>query len=316
MTPERAEKPNLHPRNPHRFRYDFAALTAHCPELAPFVSVNEHGDESIDFANAAAVKMLNKAILGYFYGVQQWDIPKGYLCPPVPGRADYIHYVADLLGEKTTSLATGNHILGLDVGVGASCVYPIIGHKSYGWQFVGTDTDPVALRAAQKIIDHDSELARSVECRLQPDSEKIFANVVRPTEFFDFTICNPPFHASMAEASAGTQRKWQNLRRNNDAKSTNLNFGGQPTELWCEGGEEAFLKKMIEQSTAYSQRCLWFTSLVSKKTTLPTLYKLLQKVRAVDVETIEMAQGQKVSRMVAWTFLSNYERNKWKQTRW
>ena len=316
MPPEYSEKPNLHPRNPHRFRYDFETLTACCPELARYVSVNEHQSESIDFANPAAVRTLNKALLHYFYGVENWTIPSGYLCPPIPGRADYVHYVADLLRGKAADTPVGKNIIGLDVGVGASCVYPIIGHKSYGWQFVGADTDPKALHAAQKIIDHNPTLKPFVECRLQPQANQIFKNIIKTNERFDFTICNPPFHASMEEATAGTQRKWKNLKRVDAAKTNNLNFGGQQTELWCEGGEEGFLLRMIEQSVPMAQRCLWFTSLVSKKTTLSALYRQLKTVKAYDVQTIEMAQGQKTSRILAWTFMSNHEQSQWKAARW
>src|SRR2546426_285023 len=96
ITPS-SEKAGLHPRNPHRARYDFAELCRSSPALAPFVGHNNYGGESIDFANPAAVKALNQALLKKFYGVAQWDIPAGYLCPPIPGRADYLHHVADLL---------------------------------------------------------------------------------------------------------------------------------------------------------------------------------------------------------------------------
>lgn len=313
---EPADKPHLHPRNLHRFHYDFKALTNACPELAAFILVNSHQNESVDFANPAAVKMLNKAILKHFYDVPHWDIPAGYLCPPIPGRADYIHYLADLLRVSDDSaIPLGKNIVGLDIGVGANCVYPIIGHQSYGWSFVGADIDPKALQCAQEIVAANATLTPFVALRLQSNPSRLFKGIVQTAEKFDFTMCNPPFHASLAEASAGTQRKWQNLGRKNGLENNTLNFGGQPLELSCEGGEEAFLNRMIEQSAEIASQCLWFTSLVSKKTTLPRIYKSLKKVKALEVETIEMEQGQKASRIVAWTFLSNYEQKKWKQMR-
>lgn len=312
-----SEKQGLHPRNPHRFRYDFNALIKSCPALAPFVSLNKYGDESIDFANPDAVKMLNKAILAHFYGIQHWDIPANYLRPPIPGRADYIHYVADLLGSVNDNvIPTGKAISGLDVGVGANCVYPIIGHQSYGWSFVGSDIDPKALQSAKRIVSSNSVLTPFIECRLQSSSSHIFKGIIQPNEKFDFTICNPPFHASQAEASAGTQRKWQNLGRDKVPQKDTLNFGGQNNELWCEGGEKAFVTKMIEQSAQIADQCFWFTSLVSKKTTLPFLYKALKKVKVFDTQTIEMEQGQKVSRIIVWTFLGNHQQKIWRQERW
>lgn len=312
-----SEKQGLHPRNPHRFRYDFNALIKSCPALSPFVSVNKYGDESIDFANPEAVKMLNKAILAHFYGIQHWDIPANYLRPPIPGRADYIHYVADLLGTVNDNIIPiGKAVTGLDIGVGANCVYPIIGHQSYGWSFVGSDIDPKALQCAKRIVSSNPVLTPFIECRLQSSSSNIFKGIVQPNEKFDFTMCNPPFHASQAEASAGTQRKWQNLGRDKVPQKDTLNFGGQNNELWCEGGEKAFVTKMIEQSAQIANQCFWFTSLVSKKTTLPFLYKALKKVKVFDTQTIEMAQGQKESRIVTWTFLGNHQQKVWRQERW
>src|SRR5258708_22168599 len=130
------EKENLHPRNSHRAGYDFKQLGKSSPDLKAFVYLNQYHDESIDFSNPDAVKALNKALLKYFYGVDHWDIPEGYLCPPIPGRADYIHYVADLLSENNNgTVPRGNKINVLDIGMGANCVYPLIGSSVYDWQF-------------------------------------------------------------------------------------------------------------------------------------------------------------------------------------
>src|ERR1035437_1265681 len=92
-----AIKTQLHPRNRHRERYDFTLLCKSYPDLKRYVALNAYNDESIDFSNAEAVKALNKALLKHYYDISFWDIPAGYLCPPIPGRADYIHHIAELL---------------------------------------------------------------------------------------------------------------------------------------------------------------------------------------------------------------------------
>lgn len=291
----------LHPRNRHHDRYDFQQLTAVCPELAPFLT-RKFKSETIDFANPDAVKALNRALLRTYYGIAFWDVPPGYLCPPVPGRADYIHYMADLLSERNDAvIPRGKTVRVLDIGMGANCIYPIIGHHEYGWRFVGTDIDPIAIRAAKQIVASNSALAGTVECRLQPNASDIFKGVVQPGETFALCICNPPFHASLTEADAGNQRKWKNLGKDKTAAPV-LNFGGKKSELWYPGGEAAFISNMILQSAEAPQLCGWFTTLVSKKSNLPAIYKALKSVRALDVRTIEMNQGQKVSRVVAWTY--------------
>ena len=124
-------------------------------------------------------------------------------------------------------------------------------------------------------------------------------------DFFHLTLCNPPFHASTEAAKKGTQRKWKNLGKGTQNK---LNFGGQNAELWCPGGEVKFIATMIEQSVEFAEQCLWFSSLVSKKDNLKPLYKIIEKVKAVEVKTIDMAQGQKVSRFIAWTFIEKQQR--------
>ncbi len=305
-SPIALEKDQLHPRNRHRARYDFPQLISSSPALGPFVQRNKFGDESIDFANPAAVKALNQALLEHFYGIRHWDIPAGYLCPPIPGRADYLHYLADLLAEDHGGVVPrGPAVRVLDVGMGANCIYPIIGHQEYGWQFVGTEIDPVAMRSAQQIVESNPALAGAVEGRLQPNKSHIFTGIVRPDEVFDLTLCNPPFHASAAEAAAGTRRKLTNLHgRPVGGRRTPpvLNFGGQNTELWCPGGEEAFVRRMIAESAHLPTAARWFTTLIAKKDSLSGVYKALHQTAATDVRTIAMAQGQKKSRLVAWTF--------------
>lgn len=289
----------MHPRNRHQGRYDFPQLVKSCPELAPFVIANPRGEASIDFANPAAVRMLNRAILKSFYGISHWEIPPGYLTPPVPSRADYVHRVAELLRSKAGAYPTGPAVRVLDVGVGANCIYPIIGHAEYGWTFVGCDVDPIALASAQRIVDSNPNLAGAVELHLQTAPEKLLAGIVREGESFDIAMCNPPFHASLAEAEAASRRKWENLGRRADS---GRNFGGQGRELWFPGGEAAFVRRMIEESARFKTNVRWFTSLISKEESLPVLRSAMKKAGATDQRTMAMEQGQKKSRLVAWTF--------------
>jgi 23S rRNA (adenine1618-N6)-methyltransferase len=316
-SPNNTSKMNLHPRNKHRDRYDFPALIASCPALAAYIQPNPYNNsDTIDFADPNAVKTLNKAILSHFYGIKNWDIPPQYLCPPIPGRADYLHYMADLLAESNNGVVpTGKAVRCLDIGVGANCVYPMIGHQEYGWSFVGTDIDPIAIKSAKNIVEFNPTLKDSVDCRLQKSSELFFEGVVKNKELFDLTVCNPPFHASMEEANAGTIRKQSNLTGQKVTNSI-LNFGGKNGELWCDGGENKFIWLMIKESVEMANSCFWFSTLVSKKENLVSIYKSLQKVGATDVKTIEMSQGQKVSRVVAWTFLTPEQQTQWAKKRW
>jgi 23S rRNA (adenine1618-N6)-methyltransferase len=309
-------KSGLHPRNKHRNNYDFKQLIVSCPDLAKYVLINKYDNESIDFFNPNAVKVLNKALLKHFYSINNWDIPHNFLTPPIPGRADYIHNIADLLaGSNNDKIPKGNKIKCLDIGVGANCIYPIIGNIEYGWMFIGSDIDEDAINAAASIIEQNKPLVANIELRLQQNRNDIFNGVINRDEFIDVTICNPPFHASAAEARKGTIRKISNLKKKTVSKPV-LNFGGQNNELWCKGGEKQFVKEMIFQSKSFSKSCLWFTTLISKESNLVGVYKLLQKVAAADVKTIPMSQGNKSSRIVAWTYFGKKEQSKWAKRKW
>ncbi len=286
----------LHKRNLHNQRYDFEELIKSSPALKHFVKPNKYDDLSIDFSSANAVLALNKALLKHFYKLE-WEIPKKYLCPPIPGRVDYIHYIADLL--ESTSI--NSNIKGLDIGVGANCIYPLVGNKSYGWNFVGSDIDNISIENANQIIDVNN-LNENIKIIKQTSKDKIFANIINKNDKFDFTMCNPPFHSSKKEADEGTSRKIKNLSKGKKFK-VELNFSGQANELWCEGGEISFITKMIEESFLYKNNVKWFTTIVSKQEKLPEIYRQLEKVNPTEIKTIDMLQGNKLARFIAWTFL-------------
>jgi 23S rRNA (adenine1618-N6)-methyltransferase len=300
----------LHPRNPHHGRYDFEVLCKACPDLDDFLISNPKGDSSIDFSDPQAVLCLNRALLAHFYKVSFWQIPPGYLCPAVPGRADYVHYAADLL-MFNGQVPTGKRVRILDIGTGANCIYPIIGSQTYGWHFVATDIDTVSINVARSIAQSNPGLKQLVHPLLQPNPDAIFTGVIKPEDYFDLTICNPPFHESLQQAEQSNTRKVSNLNkalssekreRKAAALKSVLNFGGQKNELWCEGGEIAFINKMAEESLDFAHQVNWFTSLVSKAENVTPLKKHLDRLGASQVKVVNMSQGQKISRMLAWKF--------------
>jgi 23S rRNA (adenine1618-N6)-methyltransferase len=295
------EKTTLHPRNKNRERYDLGALILAVPELGSYIKPNKFGDDSVDFASPIAVKLLNKALLHHYYGVEYWDFPEDNLVPPIPGRADYIHYMADLLTESNFGRKpAGNKITCLDVGTGASCIYPILGVIEYGWNFIASDVNAKSLASAQNIVAGNLLLKGKVDCRLQNDPQAFFDGIITANDKVDITVCNPPFHASAIEASSGAKR----------------NFAGISSELIYDGGEHQFIHDMIADSKRFSKACYWFSTLVSKQSNLKGIYKALDSFKAAAVKTIEMGTGNKSTRIVAWTFLTKEEQKAWRDTNW
>ncbi len=334
MSEFKASSPSLHPRNRHQNKdgvaYDLKVLQAANPDLAPHVITKNSGHQTIDFADANAVKELNRALLLAYYDIQFWHLPEQFLCPPIPGRADYIHHLADVLAASNKGeIPTGKSVRGIDIGTGANLVYPIIGRHEYKWTFVASELNSVSFQCANAIAKSNKGLNSHLKLVQQNNPKSIFNGVLNPTHKYAFSMCNPPFHASAEEAEAGSRQKRSNLenhkKRNQNnpesgfssstAKSKALNFGGQNSELWCEGGEVEFVCKMIKESVQFGHQVLWFSSLVSKKDSLKFIQKELdfinKKKAKLMVKVIDMGQGQKTSRFIAWSFVPEHLHETW-----
>jgi len=169
---------SLHPRNLHKQGYNFPALVKSYPPLATYVKTNAHGNLSIDFAEPLAVKALNTSLLKRYYNIIDWDIPEEALCPPIPGRADYIHYVADLLGVGEPMTAQPKITL-LDIGTGANGIYPLLACQIYDWQCVGSDINTQSLENVASIIANNPKLKDRFTLRLQHDKNHIFDGIIQ-----------------------------------------------------------------------------------------------------------------------------------------
>ena len=316
MSRTNATKDLLHPRNKHRTPYNFEKLIAVDPPLSAFTKENKYGSVSINFFNSKAVVALNRALLQLHYNIKNWSIPENFLCPPIPGRVDYVHYVADLLADENEgTIPKGSNIKCFDVGTGASCIYPLLGNAEYGWSFVASDNNVEALNAAKNNLKQNPQVASAIQLEVQKETTSIFNGLVQPKDRFDLSMCNPPFHSSAKEAEKGSLRKTRNLK-DKKASVAKLNFGGQSSELWCEGGEYGFIKQLILESESLKNNFLWFTTLVSKSSNLPHFEKWLQAVGVNQVKIIEMKQGQKISRLLCWTYLPKEKRKVWVDARW
>lgn len=313
---ENKEKVRLHIRNKNRERYDLEALIKAEPELAAHIKPSKSGEDSVDFESPLAVKLLNKALLSHYYGVKNWDFPDDNLCPPIPGRADYIHHMADLLTQSNFGiLPVGEQITCLDVGVGANCIYPIIGVTEYGWNFIGSDVEQKSIDAANHIVMENPVLMNKVENKLQTDPKLFFDGIISSTDKVDLSICNPPFHSSIEEATKGSRRKVKNLSGKKKVRPV-LNFAGISNELIYEGGEHTFIHNMILESKNFADNVYWFSTLVSKKSNLKGIYRALSMEEATQVKTIPIGTGNKSSRIIAWSFLSKEDQKEWREKRW
>lgn len=294
------QKKSLHPRNLHGNGYDLRKLVTKNPALKEYIILTPGGTESIDFGDPDAVFELNKSILQKYYEIEHWSILKNSLCPPIPGRADYIHHLADLLAEDNNGvIPKGKNIKILDIGTGSSCIYPILGQRLYQWTFVGTDIDINAIQHAQSILKNNVNLKKNIDLRFQEEKENIFTGIIEKSDRFHAVVCNPPFFKSREDNWSKSTKKFHNLNKKPSAIPVQ-NFGGHPNELWCEGGERQFVRTMIYQSMEYKTQLGWITSLLSDKDNVKPLVAILEYHKAAHVKIIPMTQGNKTIRILAW----------------
>lgn len=279
----------MHPKNPFFKDYDFELLIQHYAPLNEFVFVNTYGSTTIKFGDKQAIKALNTGLLKAHYGID-WDIPEHNLCPPIPGRLDYLLHISDLFVKHKIRM--------LDIGTGANLIYPILASCHLKWECAATEVDRDSLRNALEIINKNSCL-KGIDLRPQPYKNNILENVIKPDDIFDVVVCNPPFFKNRHDAQAKNLRKTKNLGL--DEKES-LNFGGHSNELWYKGGEEAFIKKMIGESVGFIEQVHWFTVLVSQIEHLKNIKRAVNKTNPAEVRVVPMALGNKKSRFIAWRY--------------
>ena len=302
----------MHPRNKHREYLDYRDLAAQQKGFRRFVFENAWGGASIDYSNQEALEELTRSLLAQFYNIRQWALPAGYLCPPVPQRADYIHTLADLLNAslavaRSDREAVGPNIRGLDIGTGASCIYSLLGLREYGWSFIASDVDCTALTNAEAILAANG-LSRQVSLRRQEDPSRILRGILLRGESVAFTVCNPPFHETLGHAQKAATTKWRRLSKGREVSDVK-NYQGQEVELCCEGGEVGFVLRLVEESARprFQMACLWYSSLLSRQSSIQPIYERLGELGAKR-RRFEICQGRNVKWVIAWSFHPKHER--------
>lgn len=270
-------------------RYDFDALSKKNPILKSKLIKNQRDEWSIDFSDNEAVIALNQSILQLYFGIKYWEIPAENLCPPIPSRAHYIYHLAELLNNNDAKV--------LDIGCGANLIYPLLGTAIFNWQFIATDIEESSLTNALELIEKN-QLQDRISLRMQSNPQSIFLEIIQKDDFFDAIMCNPPFYSSTKMAEASNARKNRNIH----GEQKSRNFGGKEHEIVYPGGEFQFINNMIYESKRYKTQVNWFTCLVSKSETLKNIKRILDKSEVKEYRVIEMAQGQKTSRILAWTY--------------
>ena len=284
---------NLHPRNKFNQEYDFIPLIKRVPELKKQLIKTPDDRTSLDFRDPKSVFLLNKALLESAYDLRGWEILENSLCPSIPGRLNYIHYLADLFKGRP-----GKPVRVLDVGTGSSVIYPLLGAKEYGWHFVGSEVHKPSIQQAKNILAKNQEFRQTIELREQKNPDLILKGIIHAGEYFDAIMCNPPFYKSREDYEKTVTKKNSKLHQTSEDLSTN--FKGLDNELWVSGGEKKFISQLIYESIELKDQIGICTTLVSNKENIKPLRAILEYHKIQDIKVTTMQQGNKISRILSW----------------
>ncbi|XP_059435007.1 uncharacterized protein LOC132167968 isoform X2 [Corylus avellana] len=335
------ERPTIHPRNKYSENPpDFALLASLYTSFQPFVFYGRDGRPRIDWTDFNATRELTRVLLLHDHGIHWW-IPDGQLCPTVPNRSNYIHWIEDLLasdiiGKTNTS---GDNVRGFDIGTGANCIYPLLGASLLGWSFVGSDVTDVALEWAGKNVKNNPQISQLIEIRKveiheeSPSMEELHddklvfcesktelsGSMVKeevdplPSTSFDphadanKTYNGPPVLIGAVRDSEKFDFCMCNPPFFESMDEAGLNpktsCGGTPEEMICHGGEKAFITRIIEDSAVLKHSFRWYTSMVGRKSNLKFLMSKLREVGVTIVKTTDFVQGQTCRWGLAWSFV-------------
>ena len=73
-------------------------------------------------------------------------MPEDQLIPAIPSRLLYLDWIHKILG--IANAPSQQSIKGVDIGTGASLIYPILGFLKYNWRFIATEIHEDSIKNA------------------------------------------------------------------------------------------------------------------------------------------------------------------------
>ncbi|KAL6050980.1 Methyltransferase-like protein 16 [Balamuthia mandrillaris] len=273
----------MHPENYYRTnKPDFVELAKLYPSFKAHVHITSKGQPNIRWTDPEAVRELTCVLLRHDFQIAV-ELPLDQLCPAVPNRVNYIHWLSDLL-KHSPDVTSAPTITGIDIGTGASCIYPLLGVRLKGWRFVATEIDPISLDYARRNIAAN-QWEDLIELR-ESKSGHILQGIVKENESFAFCMCNPPFFSDQDHAPPNPKTACR----------------ATENERLTTGGEFQFIKQMIQDSLRYRNRIRWYTSMLGRKVDVKLLEKELVASGIVNIRTTTFYQGKTARWGIAWTF--------------
>lgn len=244
-------------------KLDWRELQSHNPRLQKFWA-----DGKFDFDNETALAELVQTQLDLYCGLRV-QLCKGFLIPRLANRLDYLLWMEKLLGGPA---------VGIDVGVGGNCIYPMLG-SLVGLTIAGVDLNSEAIEASQQIAKQ-----ASIEIDLFQADGTDLESIVRQLDPPPcFVVCNPPFFAPQEDRVEKPPR----------------NLVARENELYTPGGELEFSLKMLESSSRTNLR--WTSVMLGKKHSVAPLIDRITAQKASHALHV-ISHGRTRRWIVAWSF--------------
>lgn len=277
----------MHPRNVYKNRKpDFNALSVKFDYFREKVTVNDSGKVILDFKDPSALRALTQALLEADFGLVV-TMPLDRLIPTVPQRLNYILWLEDIVGKE-------NGAKGIDIGTGASCIYPLLGCRVNQWRFVASEIDDQNIYFANKNIA-SNKMEENIKVKKVTD-DILLIGLIDEEDTYDFCMCNPPFYSDHLEAQGITSS-----RNDNRSESSSVSTASEAESIaW--GGEVRFVTQMIDESLVLKTKVRVYTSLLGKKNSLAMLKDVLQQKQVPKFGSTEFCQGRTMRWGIAWTF--------------
>jgi 23S rRNA (adenine1618-N6)-methyltransferase len=277
------------------FKPDFLTLIKEFPELKKYIlkqNEDNEGEFQFDWSNNELSLLMDKSILNYYFDIKYYDIPKGFLIPPIPSRINYINLINSIITKLIKDIDIKN-IIGIDIGTGANIIYPILGYSIYKWKFICTEINKEAYNNA-KLILQKNNLENNINIIKQNNKDNIFISILNRENKYIFSMCNPPYYNYENEI------KLEDKKRDNE-----YNFD----EIYYKNGEYGFFQRYFEESICYKNNVFLYTILIGKKINAENIYDKLSSYSDI-IKIYNMQKiltGNNIRYIIYWSFFNNYK---------
>ncbi|KAF1811593.1 DUF890 domain protein [Eremomyces bilateralis CBS 781.70] len=272
---------------------EFAALAKDDPDFAKVLKENN----KIDFWDPLAVQQLTKSVLRRDFKLEI-NLPGDRLCPPVPNRFAYIKWLQKLIDSTGDSYRDAyeesREVIGIDIGVGASCIYPLLGCASRpNWRFGGTEIDARNLEFAQKNV-RTNGLESRIRILPAKEGQPLISLAQLGTDHADFVMCNPPFFTSLEDMDATYETK---------TKPPSAVCTGAAVEMITDGGDLGFALQIFALSQSLKTKIQWYSCLLGKLQSAKDLVARLKESEITNFAAHCLQTGGRTKRwLVAWSY--------------